>query len=146
MANFVESKEMTITKIKAAAKAEIMDYIEECLISKYGEGNVGYVREGNGQSKTKVLAVRIGNVEVGDESYEQCVCVNGSGKDYREHTSDKGKVYVPFQFNVLREEYEIYLEEKAAKAADAATKKSKKIAKDTEARAKKSEASDLMDF
>ena len=146
MANFVESKEMTITKIKSAAKSEVMDYITECLVSKYGENNVGLVRTGNGQSKTKELAVRIGEVEAGDETFELCVCVNASGKEYREHTSDKGKVYTPFEFNIMREEYEIYIEERATKAADSASKKAKKIAKDTEARAKKSDTSDLMDF
>ena len=146
MANFVEDKSNSITKVKAQMKAEIMNYIIECLISKYGEENCSYVRNGNGQSKTKEFAVRCGTIEAGGEEYEGVVCINASAKDYREHTSDKGKVYSPYEFNVMREEFSIYLDEKNAKAADAATKKSKKIAKDTEARAKKSETSDLMDF
>lgn len=150
MANYVETKEMTITKIKAAGKAEVIDYIAECLMSKYGEDNVGLVRTGNGQSKTKELAVRIGEVEVGDNTYELCVCINASGKEYREHTSDKGKVYTPFEFNVMREEFEIYLEERATKEADSKSKKEKKIAKDSAARAKKNSSDEdgggLMDF
>ena len=150
MANFVEDKSNSITKVKAQMKAEIMNYIIKCLISKYGEENCSYVRNGNGQSKTKEFAVRCGTVEAGGEEYEGVVCINASAKDYREHTSDKGKVYTPFEFNVMREEFEIYLEERATKEADSKSKKEKKIAKDSAARAKKNSSDEdgggLMDF
>lgn len=137
MANFVENRENSITKVKAQMKEEVMNYIIDCLIEKYGIENCGYVRNGNGQSKTKEFAVRIGKIEAGGEVYEAVVCINASAKDYREHTSDKGKVYTPYEFNIMRELYEEYLEEKALKDSDKKTKKEKKIAKDKEQREKK---------
>lgn len=150
MANYVETKENTMSKIKTQIKADVMEYIIQCLIDKYGEENCSYVRNGNGQSKTKEFAVRTSTIEANGEEHEGVVCINAIAKDYREHTSDKGKVFPAYAFNVMREEYEIYLEGKATKAADAADKKTKKIAKDTAARAKRNssdeDGSGLMDF
>ena len=150
MANYVEDRNNSITKVKASIKKDVMDYIIECLVSKYGEDNCSYVRNGNGQSKTKEFAVRCGTVDANGEEYEAVVCINASAKDYREHTSDKGKVYSPYEFNVMREEFEIYLEERKTKEADSKSKKEKKIAKDSAARAKKNssdeDGSGLMDF
>lgn len=138
-----ESSSATYTKIKAAAKAEVMDYIEECLKAKYGEDKVGYVRTGNGESKTKELAVLIGAVEVAGEDCPMTVCVNATGKNYRDITNSKGAVSPTFNFNVAREEYEIYLEEKAQKAKAAGESKAKKTAK---AKAAKESFSDYEDF
>lgn len=130
MANYIEDHNTSITKVKASMKQEIMDYIEQCLIDRYGNENCGYVRNGSGDSKTKELAVRIGNVEYNGEEYEGVVCINASAKDYRERVSDKGKVYSPYEFNIMRELYEQYLEEKAEKAATAKKSKEKKMAAD----------------
>lgn len=137
MGKFIENRENSITKVKTQMKEEVMEYIIECLIEKYGIENCGYVRNGNGQSKTKEYAVRTGIVEANGEEYESVVCINASAKDYREHTSDKGKVYTPYEFNIMRELYETYLEEKASKDSDKKLKKEKKIAKDKEQREKK---------
>lgn len=148
MANYVEDRNTSITKVKASMKQEIMDYIEQCVIERYGAEHVSYVRNGNGDSKTRELAIRIGNIEYNGEDYEGVVCVNASAKDYRERVSDKGKVYSPYEFNIMRELYEQYLEEKALKEKDSKTKKEKKIAADNAARAKaKAKAEeDTIDF
>jgi hypothetical protein len=132
-----ETNTVTPTKIKAAAKQEVMDYLTECLKERYGEDNVGFVRVGNGQSKTKELAIRMGIVEAGGEECEMCVTMNVTGKDYRDRTTSKGDICPAFNFNIMTEEYNIYLGEKEAKAKDAKTKKDKKIAKDKEQREKK---------
>ena len=148
MANYVENKEMSNSKVKACMKQEIMDYIEQCVIERYGDARVSYVRNGNGDSKTKELAVVIGNVEYNGEEYEGVVCINASAKDYRERVSDKGKVYSPYEFNIMRELYEQYLEEKALKEKDSKTQKEKKIAADnaTRAKAKAKAEEDTIDF
>ena len=144
MANYVETKENTMSKIKTQMKADVMEYIIQCLIDKYGEENCSYVRNGNGQSKTKEFAVRTSTIEANGEEHEGVVCINAIAKDYREHTSDKGKIYSPYNFNVMREEYEIYVEERNEKKETQRQNKEKKIAKDNATRAKKNE--DLMDF
>lgn len=144
MANYVETKENTMSKIKTQMKADVMEYIIQCLIDKYGEENCSYVRNGNGQSKTKEFAVRTSTIEANGEEHEGVVCINAIAKDYREHTSDKGKVFPAYVFNVMREEYEIYVEERNEKKETQRQNKEKKIAKDNATRAKKNE--DLMDF
>ena len=148
MANYVENAGMSNSKVKGSMKQEVMDYIEQCLIDRYGQEHCGYVRNGNGDSKTKEFAVRIGNVEYNGEEYEGVVCINASAKDYRERVSDKGKVYSPYEFNIMRELYEQYLEEKALKEKDSKARKEKKIASDNAARAKaKTKAEeDTIDF
>ena len=45
MANYVENKEMSNSKVKACMKQEIMDYIEQCVIERYGDARVSYVRK-----------------------------------------------------------------------------------------------------
>jgi hypothetical protein len=148
--NLVEDKTMTNSKVKTEVKRSVMEVIVSALIAEYGEENVSPCRTGNGQSKTNEYMVRVGEVTYGDEVFELCATVNASAKDYRERTGNKGQVYSPFNFNVLREEYSIYLDEKNSKAADAADKKAKKIAKDSAARAKKNGSDEdgggLMDF
>lgn len=137
MGNFVEDKSNSMTKVKAQMKTEVMDYIIECLEQKYGVEHGSYVRNGNGESKTKEYAIRIGNVDVGGETYEAVVCINASAKDYRERVTAKGQVHEPYNFNIAREEYNIYVEEKATKKEKAESDKKKKIAKDKELREQK---------
>lgn len=144
--NLVEDKTMTNSKVKAEVKHSVMEVIISALIAEYGEENVSPCRTGNGQSKTNEYMVRVGKVTYGDEVFELCATVNASAKDYRERTGNKGQVYSPFNFNVLRGEYEVYLDEKNSKAADAADKKAKNIAKHTEMRKKKQEESKLEEF
>ena len=73
MANYVENRDTSITKVKGSMKQEVMDYIEQCLIDRYGDENCGYVRNGSGDSKTKELAVRIGNIEYNRRQYRGLV-------------------------------------------------------------------------
>lgn len=132
-----ETNTVSMTKIKTAAKQTVMDYLIECLKERYGEDNIGFVRVGNGQSKTKELAIRMGIVEAGGEEYEMCVTMNVTGKDYRDRTTSKGDICPAFNFNIMTEEYNIYLGEKEAKAKDAKTKKDKKVAADKARREQK---------
>lgn len=146
--NLVEDKTMTNSKVKGEVKRSVMEVIIAALIAEYGEENVSPCRTGNGDSKTNEYMVRVGEVSYGDETFELCATVNASAKDYRERTGAKGRVYPPFNFNVMREEYEMYVEEKALKEKDSKAKKEKKIASDNAARAKaKAKAEeDTIDF
>lgn len=143
MGNFVEDKSNSMTKVKAQMKEEMMEYIIECLIEKYGIENCSYVRNGNGESKTKEFAVRTSTIDVAGETFEGVVCINATAKDYRERVTAKGQVHEPYNFNIAREEYNIYLGEREAKAKDNKAKKDKKIAKDKEMRDKKAEVEDF---
>lgn len=147
--NLVEDKTMTNSKIKGEVKRSVMEVIIAALRSEYGEDNVSPCRTGNGQSKTNEYMVRVGEATYGDEVYELCATVNASAKDYRERTGNKGQIYSPFNFDVMKEEYEIYTEEKLEKAASAKKSKEKKIAADQarrEAAKKKAEEDELIDF
>lgn len=147
--NLVEDKTMTNSKIKGEVKRSVMEVIIAALIAEYGEDNVSPCRTGNGQSKTNEYMVRVGEAAYGDEVYELCATVNASAKDYRERTGNKGQIYSPFNFDVMKEEYEIYTEEKLEKAASAKKSKEKKIAADQarrEAAKKKAEEDELIDF
>lgn len=148
MISLVEDKNMTNSKVKAEAKRSVMEVIVSALIAEYGEENVSPCRTGGGESKTNEYMVRIGTVEYGDEILDLCATVNASAKDYRERVGGKGKVYPAFNFNVMREEYNIYLDEKAEKAATAKKNKEKKIAVDEARRAAAKEAAEkgLVDF
>jgi hypothetical protein len=137
MGNFVEDKSNSMTKVKAQMKEEMMEYIIECLIEKYGIENCSYVRNGNGESKTKEFAVRTSTIDVAGETFEGVVCINATAKDYRERVTAKGQVHEPYNFNIAREEYNIYVEEKTTKKEKADADKKKKIAKDKEQREKK---------
>ena len=124
---YTVSKEMTATAIKAEVKAAMTEFIMTTLKEKYGDENVRMVRTG-GTSKSNDIAVIVDEATGTDGEVNPIVVVlNPSVKEFSNHTSDKGKVYVPFDFYAAAEAYDTYLTEKAEKAAAAkASKKSKK--------------------
>ena len=136
MADFTISKDTSVKNVKDAVKAEVMQVIVDALVAAYGEENVGYVRTGSGESKKTELAVRAKTVDLGEFEAPVCVTVNGAAKDFTDRKTDK-KTFNAFDYEAARLAYENYLEEKAAKAADAAEKKAKKIASDEKRRAAK---------
>lgn len=142
MMKFVESKEMTCTKIKNEAKTTVTENIIAALGDIYGAENVGMARTGSGDSKKNEVAVRIGTVEVGGEEVPICVTVNVSAKPYTDSPATAKRVYAAFDFDENTAAYEDYLTDKATKAAEKAELKAKKIAKDEAARKAKAEATD----
>lgn len=141
--NVAETNTCTPNKIKTEAKKIVMDAIFDFLVQEYGEDSVAIVRVGNGDSKSKEIAVSIGTVNVAGEELPMTVCIKATGKNYRDITSSKGNVTPAFNFNVEREAYNIYLEEKAQKAKTAGESNTKKTAK---AKAAKESFSDYEDF
>ncbi len=113
--NFTENSQMSNAKIKTEAKIKVMEVITKALIEAFGEENCAYVRTGATKNKTKEFAVKIGTVEKDGETYDLCAVVNSSIKDYRERTSERGKVYPAFDFDEMVAEYKNYeeLKEKA---------------------------------
>ena len=124
---FKISKEATATKIKNEIRSTIIDYLITTLREKYGEDNVKMVRTG-GTTKTNEIGFIVDEVEDTDGSVNSVVItLNPSVKEFSNHTSDKGKVYVPFDFAAASEAYDNYLTEKEDKAAArAAAKEAKK--------------------
>lgn len=132
--NVAETNTCTPNKIKTEAKKVIMDAIFDFLVQEYGEDSVSIVRVGNGDSKSKEIAVLMGAVDVAGKELPMTVCIKVTGKNYRDVTSAKGKVTPAFNFNVEREAYNVYLEGKAQEEKTDKETKSKKIAKDKAAR------------
>ena len=139
MAKFEVTKDNTVNKIKAAAKAEVMEVIIAALNEHYGEDNVKFVRTGGGTSKKNELAVKVGEATIGDIDFPVCVTVNGSGKDFTDRDTAK-KTFEAFDFYGAAQAYEDYLAEKAEKDAAKAEAKNKKIAADEKRRAKKNDS------
>ena len=133
MMNFTLNKEMTIAKIKSEAKASITDMLLEKLSEIFGAENVGMVRVGNSTSKSNEIGVRLGTVTEGSETYDICATVNATAKEFVDRKTSK-KTYAAFDFDAARQEYEDYLDDKAAKESEKAAAKAKKIEKDTAAR------------
>jgi len=136
MADFTISKDTTVKAVKDATKAEVMQVIFDALVEKYGEGNVGTVRTGNGQSKKNELAVRAKTVEFDGEDLPVCVKITGAAAEIVDRKTDKREFFA-FNFDEARQAYEDYLNEKAEKEAIKESNKQKKIEKDKAARAKK---------
>ena len=132
MMNFTMSKDNSIAKIKAEAKVSVTDMLLEKL-SEIGAENVGMVRVGNSTSKSNEIGVRLGTVTEGSETYDICATVNATAKEFVDRKTSK-KTYAAFDFDAARQEYEDYLDDKAAKESEKAAAKAKKIEKDTAAR------------
>lgn len=143
MANYTIDKTTTLTKVKAAARAEVMEVIMAALIANYGEDNVGMIRTGSGNSEKNDLGIRVGTVTEGSEVYDLCVSTNASAKEPMDRKTAK-KSYAAFDFEAARNAYESYLIDKAASEKEKAEKKEKKIAADTKRREESSE--DIVDF
>ena len=136
--NFVMNKEMTVTRIKAEAKATMMEQLMTALQDLYGEENVKPVRTGNGSSKTNEIGVRAGVVDVNGETHEVCLTINASAKEFMNRKTDK-RSYSAFDFDKSAEDYRTYMIDKNTKAADRAIAKARKIEADTAARKAKDE-------
>lgn len=133
---YTVSKDNTVTKIKAEVKAEVTEVLMAALRERYGTENVAMVRTGK-TSKTNEIAFRVDEATGEDgEVNSVVVTINPSVKEFSNHTSDKGKVYVPFDFLAANAEYESYIEDKERATAEREAAKAAKRAKDEERRAK----------
>lgn len=134
------SKESTVTKIKAEVKQTVTEFIIEALREKYGEDAVAMVRTGN-TSKTNEIGFIFDTAENGDESNPIVVTINPTVKEFANRKTDK-RTYTAFDFTAAKVAYEDYLDEKEAKAAEAASTKAKNIARDEAKRKAKAESED----
>ena len=137
---FTISKNTTANSIKTEVKATVVEFLINALKENYGEDNVKMLRTGK-NSKTNEIGFIFG--EATDENGEVnpiVITLNPSVKEFSNHTSDKGKVYEPFDFFAAAADYEDYLAEKAEKAEIAAKNKAEKAAKDAAKRAEKAKA------
>ena len=136
---YTVDKTNSTTKIKAEIKAMATEFLLSVLREKYGEDNVKMVRTGNA-SKSNEIAVIVDEATGEDGEINPIVItLNPAVKEFSNHTSDKGKVYIPFDFFAAANEYDNYVEEKEAKAQAAKEAKAAKAAKDAEKRKAKSE-------
>ena len=133
MENITITKDITMTKAKAIAKATITKNVIDFLSEKLGEENVKMVRT---PSAKNVLAAKIGTVIDEEEEYSMCVTIDISAKDFKDRVTSK-KTFEAFDFDFSAKEYERYLEEKKEKATEKARLKEEKIARDEKARAGK---------
>ena len=129
MANYVVNKENSIAKVRSEAKAALMADLLEFLTEKYGE-TAGWVRVG-GASKSNVLAVQIGEVEVEGELLPICAKFDANVCEFITRDTAK-KHYEAFDLSDAKTEYEAYLIEKADKEKAAADKKAKATAKNVD--------------
>lgn len=128
------TKENTLAKAKADIKAEVNEYLLECLREKYGVAEM--IRTGTEKSKSNLIGVIVGQGTGEDgETNPIVVAVNAAVKEFTNHASDK-KTYTPFDFYATAADYDSYITTKAAQAEAAAKTKAENIAK---AEAKKKE-------
>lgn len=129
MANYVINKENSIAKVRSDAKAALMADLLEFLTEKYGD-TAGWVRVG-GSSKSNVLAVQIGEVEVEGELLPICAKFDASVCEFITRDTAK-KHYDAFDLSDAKAEYEAYLIEKEDKAKAATEKKAKATSKNVD--------------
>lgn len=132
--NYEVTKQMTEKKISTEVKERIVAFLMEAIASEFGPEAVGMVRTGN-TTKVNEIAFVVGTATDGDEQTSIVVTVNPSVKKFTSGETKRG-TYEPFDFIAAKKAYETYINEKEAKAAEAAEKKAKKIAADEAARAK----------
>lgn len=135
MNTYTVSKDNSVSKIKADVKADITAALIDFLKERYGEDGVGMVRTGS-TSKTNEIAVIVGEAENEGETNAVVVTINPTVKEFANRKTDK-RTYTAFDFVAARDAYDTYVDEKEAKAAEAAESKAKKIARDKAAREKK---------
>lgn len=139
MMNFVETKDYSATKIKAEAKAWATETIIAALAEILGAENVGMVRTGTGTSQKSEIGAVVGTVEVDGAEVPVAVTINVAAKPYTDSPVTAKRQYDAFDFAAARQAYEDYLDSKAAKDAERAAAKEKKIAADKAAREAKTE-------
>ena len=142
MMNYVETKEMTATKVKAEAKGWTTDTIISALAEILGAENVGMVRTGSGSSQKNEIGAVIGTVDVNGEEKEVVVTINVAAKPYSDSPATAKRAYSAFSFVESRQAYEDYFSDKEAKTAEKAEAKTKKIEKDTAARKAKADSAE----
>lgn len=139
--NYVETKEMTATKIKAEMKAWTTETVMEALTEILGAENVGMVRVGTVNSQKNVIAAKVATVDANGETVPGCVTIEIAAKNYVDaEPTAKGTVRPAFDFDGAIQTYKDYILDKEAKAAEKAEAKAKKIAKDEAARKAKEDA------
>ena len=130
MMNFVETKEMTATRIKTIAKNWTNETIITALAEILGAENVGMVRTGTSTSQKNEIGAVIGTVEVDGAEVPVAVTINVAAKPYTDAPTTAKRQYDAFDFVAARQTYEDYVTDKEAKAAEKAKAKEAKIAKD----------------
>lgn len=130
MMKFVETKEMTATKIKAEAKNWTIETIITALAEILGAENVGMVRTGTSTSQKNEIGAVIGTVEIDGAEVPIAVTINVAAKPYTDAPATAKRQYDAFDFAAARQAYEDYVADKEIKAAEKAQAKAAKIAKD----------------
>mgnify|MGYP003443664100 FL=1 len=136
MATFKVTKEMTVTKIKNAIRANLLNDFEQFLIQKYGENAVGMVRYGS--TPKNELAFIVGSVDDDGFEYDVVATVNPTVKDWKEKKT-KSRTTDAFDFEQYKADYDDYLTEKATKQAESNARKNVKSAKEQEKVERKAE-------
>lgn len=133
---FTISKDNTANKIKTEVKATVIEFLIEALKEKYGEDSVKMIRTGNSSKVNEIGFIFDEATSEDGEVNSIVVSLNPSVKEFSNHTSDKGKVFVPFDFLAAAADYDDWVEEKRVKAEAAEKTKAEKKAKN---KTKKSE-------
>lgn len=116
--NYTLDNNTSVTKIKTAAKADMVAFIMEKLAEAFGEDSVAMVRTG-GTTKTNEIGVVIGSVDKNGEALPLVMTINPAVKEFESRSTAK-KVYTAFDFAEAKAAYENYLADKAEKATDKA--------------------------
>ena len=132
MADYVVTKDCTVSKIKTEVKDDIVNKVFQLLSDEGYE--VGMVRS-SGESPKNEIGVVVGTVENEGIDVPVCVTINISAKDFVERRTQK-KVYPAYDFKENNQRYFNWLEEKSNKDAEKARMKEEKIAKDKAKREK----------
>jgi hypothetical protein len=141
--NYTLDNNTSVTKVKAAAKADMINLLIETLVEKFGEDAVGMVRTVSpAGAGTNEIGVVVGNVDKGGETLPLVLTINATVKEFENRSTAK-KAYTAYDFAAARQCYDNYISDKADKDADKAKKKAEKIEKDTAARKEKAEDSAL---
>ena len=127
MATFKVTKEMTVTKIKNAIKANLLNDFEQFLIQKYGENSVGMVRYGS--TPKNELAFVLGTIEDDGFEYDVVATINPTVKDWKEKKT-KSRTTDAFDFEQYKADYDNYLTEKATKQAESKVRRNVKSEKE----------------
>lgn len=130
MMNFVETKEMTATRIKTIVKNWTNETIITALAEVLGAENVGMVRTGTSTSQKNEIGAVIGIVEVDGAEVPVAVTINVAAKPYTNAPATAKRQYDAFDFVAARQAYEDYMTDKESKAVEKAQAKAAKIAKD----------------
>ena len=127
---FIEDSTNSMTKLKSAAKAQMIEDLMEFFASKYGAEKAHMMRWGKGEkSKTTEIGVIGGTVVFNNEEFELPFGIDVTVKEYRPHSGPK-KDYDAFDIRAAWDEYDAKVEADAIKKAEQEAKKTEKIEKD----------------